>query len=99
EQRFGVSWFLPKAESFRAGNLTTRWRPGVPARRDGRDARPPSHLRESRSYCSTTWSPSFRPLRSSVLAPLEMPILTAIFFLPSLALVSGISTDAFLSLS
>src|ERR1700674_5505500 len=49
-----------------------------------------------RSYCRTTCSPSFNPLSNSVLAPLEMPILTATFFLPSLAWVSGTSTDAFL---
>src|SRR4051794_37652055 len=52
-----------------------------------------------RTYCSTTSSPSFRPLSNSVLAPFEIPILTATFFLPSLALVSGTSTEAFLSLS
>ena len=50
-------------------------------------------------YCRTTSSPSFNPLSNSVLAPLEMPMLTATFFLPSLAWVSGTSTDAFLSLS
>src|SRR6185437_6098585 len=30
---------------FEPGIITTRWRPGVPARRDGRDARPPSSSR------------------------------------------------------
>src|SRR5579862_5155075 len=50
-------------------------------------------------YCNTTCSPSFNPLSSSVLEPLEMPTVTAIFFLPSLAAESGISTDALRSLS
>src|SRR5689334_7606256 len=56
-------------------------------------------LLQQRAYCRTTWSPSLRPLRSSVLAPLEIPMFTAIFFLPSLALGFGISTYDFLSLS
>src|ERR1035438_631453 len=50
-------------------------------------------------YCSTTWSPSFSPLRTSVFAPFEMPMLTATLSLPSLPFGSGISTEAFLSLS
>ncbi len=50
-------------------------------------------------YCRTTWSPSLSPLSTSVLAPFEIPILTATLFLPSLPFGSGTSTDAFLSLS
>src|SRR6266852_45938 len=50
-------------------------------------------------YCSTTWSPSFSPCSNSVLAPFDIPMLTASFRLPSLAFGSGTSTDAFLSLS
>src|SRR5580693_4899821 len=53
----------------------------------------------SPTYCSTTWSPSFSPLRTSVFAPFEIPMLTATLSLPSLPLGSGISTEAFLSLS
>src|SRR5439155_17569619 len=50
-------------------------------------------------YCRTTLSPSFKPPSNSVLAPLEMPTCTGTFLLPSFALGSGTSTDAFLSLS
>ena len=52
-----------------------------------------------RYCCRTTCSLSFRPESTSVFTPFEMPMLTAIFFMPSLALGLGMSTDAFLSLS
>src|SRR5882757_8223404 len=53
-----------------------------------------------RHYCNTTWSFSLSELStSSVLAPLEIPILTATLRLPSLPFGSGTSTEACFSLS
>src|SRR6185503_13332836 len=51
------------------------------------------------SYCRMTWSPWFSPFRTSVLAPFEIPMLMATFFLPSLPFGSGTSTEALRSLS
>src|SRR6185437_4544713 len=51
------------------------------------------------NYCRMTWSSLFRPFRTSVFAPFEIPIVIATLRIPSLALGSGTWTDAFRSLS
>src|SRR5208337_4017082 len=59
-----------------------------------------SGCRTAGAYCcSTTWSPSFSPLRISVTEPLDSPTFTATLRVPSFLLLSGTSTEAFLSLS
>src|SRR5215472_8357086 len=54
---------------------------------------------ETTYCCSTTWSLSFSPDSTSVLAPFEMPMVSATLRFPSFAFASGTSVEAFLSLS
>src|SRR6266498_1498828 len=51
------------------------------------------------AYWRMTWSSLLRPFNTSVLAPLEIPMLIATFRFPSLPLASGTSTEALRSLS